>query len=1017
LSSTTNISLAPFCLGYAFQKGHVQGGQALVSNIPGLQVTPKNYWPDGSLKFAVVAGNVDLVANTPFTASLSVGTPTTGNALTTSNLKATGISAMVGCGTFGTVSWSATEWDVPFQTWVSGPHMSSWIYRKPVGSDAHLVAWLEVRLFAGGAVEVLPWIENGYLRVTAPTNKTTTFSFTLGGTQRFSAAIDLPNHCRTPLVSGTTLSHWLGTDPQVNIKHDTAYMQATALVPSYRATVPVSAGAVNSLVSTYTPLQQGNHSSAMGNTGYHGAIGLLPEWDVLYLTSASPKAYAGLIINAYGAGRYGIHFRDETTQRPLRFSSYPNLVVGGGSAISSSGASTTNSTTPAATGTSPATWDSAHHPSLGFTAYLVTARWYFMEEVQFVATVNYLKNTDWTRLFSQGVFMSNAGANTTRGAAWAVRSLAQAACATPDGDTSLRAEFLSSLQSNIDWNHARYVAQPNNPFGWVAPYSDYTGVGDGLYVEAAWMQDFYTAAFGYAKALEPALPAASSQRLTEFFAWKAQSIIGRLGGTAITDYLYADAAQYTIAVAPTDTPDFVTGKGPWHANWGAIYADTLKAPNPGTAPGLRGAYYPEASSYWGNLQPAIAYAVQHHVAGAAQAYQRMTGASNWQQLVNNFNATPVWSVQPATSSSLTVTPPITDVLPAWVAALPLWQWYEIPNTALSSIDPVPRPLGSTGPSSKIDAWCGACLKRQGSVYLLGAAGGHADYAGNEVNALVLNAATPQWTQLRGPTPNAEVINGTEVYLDLRPAATHTYYTTQFIEPLNRMVVFNRNGLSGQFPAPPADWPYIGVNGRSKSFNLSAGDWDPPDYIQRFTFPGGDITAALCVKHPVTNDVYYSPSYGSGWYQWAYASNTWSKQSGVTRAPWYAGAAIDPLRNRMLLVGGYSPAPPEVHALDGTRLAATFTGLGAAALAVSDYPSVVYDEATDRFMVGFNSGAAIKILRVNPETWFVDEPNMTGDAPAARTNGLQNSMQYVPELKGMVVANKHNGNVYFVRTAA
>ncbi len=150
----------------------------------------------------------------------------------------------------------------------------------------------------------------------------------------------------------------------------------------------------------------------------------------------------------------------------------------------------------------------------------------------------------------------------------------------------------------------------------------------------------------HAKAMEIALPAASKQRLTEFFAWKARSIVGRLGGGAPTDYLYADAAQYTIAVAPTDTPDFVTGTGPWHASWGAIYADTLKAPNPGSAPGLRGGHYPEATSYWGNLQPAIAYAVQHQVPGAAQAYQRMTSAANWQQLVLNFDADPVWSVQP-----------------------------------------------------------------------------------------------------------------------------------------------------------------------------------------------------------------------------------------------------------------------------------------------------------------------------------------------------------------------------------
>ena len=44
------------------------------------------------------------------------------------------------------------------------------MYRKQVGTDAHLVAWLEVRLFPGGLVEILPSIENGYLLVTGPTS-------------------------------------------------------------------------------------------------------------------------------------------------------------------------------------------------------------------------------------------------------------------------------------------------------------------------------------------------------------------------------------------------------------------------------------------------------------------------------------------------------------------------------------------------------------------------------------------------------------------------------------------------------------------------------------------------------------------------------------------------------------------------------------------------------------------------------------------------------------------------------
>ena len=359
--------------------------------------------------------------------------------------------------------------------------------------------------------------------------------------------------------------------------------------------------------------------------------------------------------------------------------------------------------------------------------------------------------------------------------------------------------------------------------------------------------------------------------------------------------------------------------------------------------------------------------------------------------------------------------PKTGPLPDWVAALPLWQWYEIPNTVLSSVAPTITPLGNTGPRSKIEAWCGASLKRNGSVYMLGAAGGHGDYAGNEVDALALNVATPRWTQLRGPTPNADIINAAQFYLDNAPAATHTYYATQFIESLNRMIVFASAGLLGSFPAAPINYPYLG-DMRSFSFNLTTGNWDTPDYVAQY--PGtGDSIAALCVRHPLTDDVYYSRNYGTGWFRWTSRTNTWAQLSDVSRAPWYAGAAIDPVRDRMLIVGGYSPMPPEVRKLDGTAVAAAFSGLGAGALAVGGYPGVCYDEATDRYIVAFNSDPTIKLLRVHPDTWYVDEPAVTGSLPQTRINGLMNAMQYVPELRGLVVANKYDGNMLFIRTSA
>lgn len=649
LTSTTSGTV-PFCSGFALRQGDIPSGQFITASGTTAQAVIKNTWPDGSAKFAVVSGVANVVAGSPLVVSLSAtSSAAAGTPLSTTDLRNTGITASIGCGAFGTASWSDADWASPFMAWVAGPQMSSWIYRKPVGSDAHLVAWLEVRLFANGAVEVLPWIENGYLRVAGPTNKSATYSFNLGGTQRFSAAIDLPNHCRTPLINGTALSYWLGTDPGVAARPDAAYLQSTRMVPTYTGATPATADAVTALPATYAPLQQGSMPTAMGSAGYHGSIGLLPEWDVLYLTSTAGGVWAALQRNAYSAGRYGIHFRDETTNRPLRFSQYPNLVADGSSGTPGTGSSSINTYTPTASGTPPSTYNSTHCPALGYFAYLLTGRYYHLETAQFQATLHFLKNTDTNRQFGAGILRSNVGSNTTRGAAWSLRTLVQALAITPDSDV-LQTELKNSFESNVNYLHARYVAQPNNPFGWVTPYSDYTGSGDASYFEATWQQDFYTAAIGMASTLGLPLAATAKQRLSEFFAWKAKSVVGRLGTTATTDFLYRDATPYTISVAPTDTPDFNTGTGPWHANWGACYAATYASASPGTRTDgpLRGGNLPDPTSYWGNMQPALAYAVDLAVPGARDAYNRMSSASNWAELNAGFDSSPTWGVRPRT---------------------------------------------------------------------------------------------------------------------------------------------------------------------------------------------------------------------------------------------------------------------------------------------------------------------------------------------------------------------------------
>lgn len=363
--------------------------------------------------------------------------------------------------------------------------------------------------------------------------------------------------------------------------------------------------------------------------------------------------------------------------------------------------------------------------------------------------------------------------------------------------------------------------------------------------------------------------------------------------------------------------------------------------------------------------------------------------------------------------------------PNWVKALPLWQWYSIPNTALSSVTPSQVPLGQTGPSSKISAWCGATLKKQGSVYLIGCAGGHGDYSGNEVDALVLNTEIPKWEQICPPTPNSLIVDAAQFYLDKKPSATHTYCASQFINSMNRMLIVASPGMGWpSLPQPPADWPYKTTR-YTASFNFATKTWDEPEFISPFPLgEAGDFTACLCVKHPETEEVFYSRNY-SEFYKWnpsvnsAQGRGTWSQLAQYGRSPWYAGSAIDPVRRRMLIVGGYSPAPPEVRGLDAGAISVTFSGLGAGALTLNNYPGVVYVDALDIFLVAFNDSASnsIKLYKVTADTFHVETVAATGTPPAQRPNGIHNSIQYVPELKGIVIANSFSGNVQFMRLAA
>jgi hypothetical protein len=269
LISLGDQTQAPFAFGQVLRPGEFPPNSQIKTNLANTQVTIKNRWPDGSPKFAIVAGRTNLTGNSPLKVSFaSSDGAAAGSMLTEADLKALNLNAAIEFSPFGsvnlgsligvasTVGASGRYSAGRVLEFIRGPEMSSWIYYSPIGTDPHLTAWFEVRLYRGGSVEILPWIENGFLNVAGPTNKIGTATFRLGGSTRFTSSIELKNHTRTYLGSGTTFSHFLGADPQVTVVHNVIHLQSTRATPSYFAKTTADSTLWSGLAKTFTPLAQ-----------------------------------------------------------------------------------------------------------------------------------------------------------------------------------------------------------------------------------------------------------------------------------------------------------------------------------------------------------------------------------------------------------------------------------------------------------------------------------------------------------------------------------------------------------------------------------------------------------------------------------------------------------------------------------------------------------------------------------------------------------------------------------------
>ncbi len=638
----------PFTVGQVFRRGDVPMDRQIHADSPSFQAVVRNRWPDGSAKIVVLSGRMPMTAGQKSVLNLSHRPTTTKDDrrdLSLAALRAVMPAVRVELAPIG----SAVLADVlanPHRQTIAGPVMSEWIFRQPVGADPHLVVWWRVRFYGDRNPDIMVAVENGYLTVADPGPRQYRVAVSIDGIERFARDLRHLHHTRW------AARFWVDQDPDVIPTHDGRYLRDTRLFPNYGWRSP-SDQALNALANSLEPFARNEFPVEMGSPGFHPSIGLLPVWDALYVTSGDERAWRAMMANAFSYGRYGVHFRDESTQQPVRLIDHPHLVADRSSGIRAAGDSEIKSFTPGADqGTIPV-WIASHHPAPPYAAALLSGEWWMIEEVQFVASTNALHVSDTWRGHGEGLVLT-FGANNERGAAWRLRTLAMAITATPD-DWPIQAEYRRQWENslrNLADRHIRgkigggrfvnhlgiFQSQPDGP----APlkrFESFWGPG--------WMQAFIQAVLGFTWDMD--VGAREDHRQVRDFAYRLTT--GLMGDSTGWDYRRGGVYDMPIARSWLDQTRYFDSFGAMLEDYEANKRlqsiagidDTRLRRESTDGP----AHYRDfADGFWGNHQPARAYAVDHDAPGAVAGYRRITSASNYSILLKGLDDLPVWGIVP-----------------------------------------------------------------------------------------------------------------------------------------------------------------------------------------------------------------------------------------------------------------------------------------------------------------------------------------------------------------------------------
>ncbi|WP_353249331.1 hypothetical protein [Salinisphaera sp. T31B1] len=555
---------APITFGQVFRKSDVPKGRSILVQIDGrsvpTQVDAKARWPDGSLRHAVItarvpAGKGMTNARLALTDRARAGTPVTAGALLASDfsgrvsIKSRGRTYAIDARDLlanATQAGGCSEWGKQCKHWLAGDQVSEWIVGGPLpganGPAANISVYFHIRAYADGngnveRARVDTVIENSGAYVDAPQNVKYQVEMEVG-----DQTYRLPNlkHYRQARWHRVL---WWHDDPGLYARLDTDYLQATGAISRYEDVSP-SQSFLDSRPQQFPPMSNGNQTRAMGNTGAQPAIGPLPRWTSTYAVSGDRRAFQWMLANDNAVGSYAFHYRDRETGRPLEITRHAYVTLADYSHASQT-REYQKDLLPACRGdcNSPYSFDISHHPSIGYVPYLVTGDYYYLEEMQFTASYVELWGNPEYRDYDKGTL--HAAQSQVRGQAWSLRSISDAAFATPDDDP-MKSYFTGLVRNIFDDYNDLYVGTDRSPLHVINDYGAviYPANGNDRVGVAPWQADFFAWSVGHAA--EQGQPGARA-----FMNWLADFPIARMTdwqGDPAQGFCWLEASAYSLQI-------------------------------------------------------------------------------------------------------------------------------------------------------------------------------------------------------------------------------------------------------------------------------------------------------------------------------------------------------------------------------------------------------------------------------------------------------------------------------------